>query len=33
MADCEWNAAAPGLKPLRLPRDRSPGTGEGPGGD
>jgi len=26
-------AAAPGLKPLRLPLARSPWTGEGPGGD
>jgi len=24
-----WCAAAPGLKPLRLPRARSPGMGEG----
>ena len=24
-----WRAAAPGLKPFRLPRARSPGTGEG----
>jgi len=22
LADCEWRAAAPGLKPLRLPRAR-----------
>jgi len=27
--DCEWRAVAPGLKLLRLPRTRSPGTGEG----
>jgi len=24
-----WRAAAPGLKPLRLPRAQSPGMGEG----
>ena len=29
LASYEWRAAAPGLKPLRLPRARSPGTGEG----
>ena len=29
LAYCEWRAAAPGLKPLRLPRVRSPGMGEG----
>jgi len=23
LADCEWRAAAPGLKPLRLPRARN----------
>jgi len=28
-ADCEWYAAAPRLKPIRLPRARSPGMGEG----
>jgi len=28
-ADCEWCAAAPRLKPIRLPRARSPGMGEG----
>ena len=29
VAYCEWHAAAPGLKPLCLPRARSPRTGEG----
>jgi len=29
LTDCEWRAAASGLKPLRLPRARSSGTGGG----
>jgi len=29
LADCEWRAVFLGLKPLRLPRARSLGTGEG----
>ena len=29
LVDCKWCAGASGLKPLRLPRDWSLGTGEG----
>jgi len=29
LVDCEWRAAAPGLKPLHIPRAWSPGMGEG----
>jgi len=29
LGDCEWRMAAPGLKPLRLPRAQFPGMGRG----